>query len=116
VWRTEDAADLDAAALGAELTAYFRGLIDAVDRDKKITERDAIVARATRAGAGFALDAHVFDAFKTMLPLDLTGVATRRACPGGGALWVFVLAPAKTGLRAELDALAAQAACGQKPT
>src|SRR4029079_11384537 len=32
VWRTEDPAAMDAAAVGAELTTYFRGLIDAVDQ------------------------------------------------------------------------------------
>jgi len=32
VWRTEDPAAMDAAAVGGELTAYFRGLIEAVDQ------------------------------------------------------------------------------------
>lgn len=111
IWRTEDAAQLDAAALGAELTAYFRGLIEAVDEQKRITARDEIVARATPAGAGrFALAAHVFDAFKTAAPLDLIGTAERRPC-GTGALWVFVLAPAKTALRPQLEELARAASC-----
>jgi hypothetical protein len=116
VWRTEDAAVLDAAAVGAELTAYFRGLIEAVDEDKQIANRDAIVdaivAHATDAGTRMTITAHVFDAFKTKLPLDLEGWAERRAC-GTGALWRFVLAPAATGLRPTLDALAAEAACDQ---
>src|SRR5688572_27371536 len=51
IWRTEDAAQLDAAGLGAELTAYFRGLIAAVDQKQRITARDEIVARATPDGA-----------------------------------------------------------------
>jgi hypothetical protein len=112
VWRTEDAAALDAAGVGAELTAYFRGLIDAVDEAKAITDRGAIVVRATATGARFTLTAHVFDAFKTKLPLDLAGWAERRAC-GAGALWRFVLAPATSGLRPQLDELAAGAACDQ---
>lgn len=112
VWRTEDAAALDAAGVGAELTAYFRGLIDAVDEAKAITDRGAIVVKATATGARFTLTAHVFDAFKTKLPLDLAGWAERRAC-GAGALWRFVLAPATSALRPELDALAAGAACDQ---
>jgi hypothetical protein len=112
VWRTEDAAALDAGALGAELTVYFRGLIDAVDSAKQITDRDAIVARATPAGARFTLAAHVFDAFKTRQPLDLVGWAERRTC-GTGALWTFVLAPAASALRTQLEVLAAQAACDQ---
>lgn len=112
VWRTEDAAVLDAAAVGAELTAYFRGLIEAVDEDKQIANKAAIVAHATDAGTRITITAHVFDAFKTKLPLDLEGWAERRAC-GTGALWRFVLAPAATGLRPTLDALAAEAACDQ---
>lgn len=111
IWRIEDAAKLDAAALGAELTAYFRGLIDAVDETKRITARDEIVSRAEADGPGrFKLTAHVFDAFKTAAPLDLVGTAERRSC-GAGALWVFVLAPANSTLRPQLDELARQAAC-----
>jgi hypothetical protein len=111
IWRTEDAANLDAAALGEELTLYFRGLIAAVDDKQRITARDQIVARATATEPGrFTLDAHVFDAFKTAQPIDLVGWAERRAC-GSGALWLFVLAPATTGIRAQLDALAQSARC-----
>ena len=111
-WRTDDAAAMDAAALGAALTAYFRGLIDAVDERHEIAGKDQIVARAAADGGRFKLEAHVFDAFKTKAALELTGVAERRAC-GAGALWVFVLAPATSGIRAELEALAQEAACGQ---
>ncbi|HET9619976.1 MAG TPA: hypothetical protein VFP84_01325, partial [Kofleriaceae bacterium] len=93
VWRTDDPAAMDAAALGGELTAYFRGLSDAVDDRKQITDRAAITVTATPDGARFALAAHVFDAFKTQRALDLTGWAERTAC-GDGALWRFVLAPA----------------------
>jgi hypothetical protein len=111
VWRTEDAAQLDATALGGELTAYFRGLIDAVDEKQRITARDQITARATADGAGrFRLAAHVFDAFKTAAPLDLTGTAERRPCRTG-ALWVFVLAPEKSAIRPQLEELARAASC-----
>ena len=112
IWRTEDAAQLDAAALGAELTAYFRGLIAAVDEKKqRIKSPGEIVARATPDGAGrFRLSAHVFDAFKTAAPLDLVGFAERRSCRDG-ALWVFVLAPAATKIRPQLEELAAAARC-----
>ena len=112
VWRTHDAAAMDAAAVGAELTAYFRGLIAAVDEAKQIADRDAIVVKAVAAGPRIALTAHVFDAFKTKQPLDLVGWAERRAC-GTGALWSFVLAPAASALRPQLDALATGAACDQ---
>ncbi|HEU4726455.1 MAG TPA: hypothetical protein VFT22_01140 [Kofleriaceae bacterium] len=117
VWRTEDDAALDAAALGAELTTYFRGLIDAVDEARAIADRDAIVVTAAAepgsGGAGrLALAAHVFDAFKTKQPLDLVGWAERIPC-GTGALWRFVLAPAASSLRPRLDGLARAAACDQ---
>ena len=111
-WRTTDPAELDATALGAELTAYFRGLITAVDDTTTIIDRQAIVAHAEAAGPRFTLTAHVFDAFKTKLPLDLVGWAERHAC-GRGAVWRFVLAPADSSLRPQLEALAAEAACDQ---
>jgi hypothetical protein len=112
-WRTEDPARLDAAALGAELTAYFKGLIAAVDQDGRIdaAARESIAARAEPDGPGrWKLTARVIDAFKTRAPVDLVGWAERRTC-GGGALWVFVLAPASSPLRGELDALARSAGC-----
>jgi hypothetical protein len=110
VWRLDDVAQLDAAALGAELTTYFRGLTAAVDTEHKITTPEQIVVRATGAGPSFQLAGHVFDAFKTSAPLDLTGTARRIAC-GAGALWVFVLAPAATSIRAPLDELLRGARC-----
>jgi hypothetical protein len=112
IWRTEDPAQLDAAALGAELTAYFRGLIAAVDeKQHRIAAPGEIVARATAdGGARFRLSAHVFDAFKTAAPLDLVGFAERRPCRAG-ALWVFVLAPERTRIRPQLEELARAARC-----
>ena len=112
VWRTDDAAELDAKALGDEITVYFRGLIDAVDEKKRITARDKIVARAVAATEPnrFTVTAHVFDAFKTAQPIDLSGWAERHAC-SKGALWIFVLAPAKTTIRAKLDEVARSAKC-----
>jgi hypothetical protein len=110
VWRTDDDAVLDEAALASELTVYFGGLIAAVDDKQRITARDQIVARAVRDGARFKLTAHVFDAFKTAQPLDLVGWAERRAC-ATGALWIFVLAPAGSTVRAQLDKLAESARC-----
>lgn len=112
VWRTTDAAALDAAALGNELQLYFRGLITAVDEKKQqVKDKAAIVASATGTGPRFELTAHVFDAFKTGQAIDLVGWAERRACEGGGALWVFVLAPQTTTIRARLDELAKSATC-----
>jgi hypothetical protein len=113
VWRTGDPAMLDAGTLGSELTAYFRGLIDAVDQKKQVTDRDAIVAKATAAGDGrIELAVHVIDVFNTFQPVALAGWAERRGC-GQGSLWVFVLAPTASPVRGELDTLAREAACGQ---
>lgn len=116
-WRTEDPAALDADALGAELTAYFRGLIAAVDEAGKITARDAVALRAIADGARFAITGRVFDPFRAaktgeVAAVELAGWAARTPC-GDGALWVFVLAPPASPLRAELDAVAADARCGQ---
>ena len=110
IWRTTDAAQLDAAGLASELTVYFQGLIAAVDEKKRISEDDrkTIAARAEADGTRFKLTAHVIDAFKTAQPIDLTGWAERLPCKTG-ALWIFVLAPEKTSLRAQLDELATAA-------
>jgi hypothetical protein len=113
-WHTDDAAELDAGALGRELTAYFAGLIAAVDTKERIAaaDRERIAVRATRTGKDrFAITAHVYDAFKTAAAVDLEGTATRRACGTGRALWTFVLARPATATRAKLDALAAQSSC-----
>jgi hypothetical protein len=111
-WRTEDPAELDAAAIGSELTAYFRGLISAVDQKHELANLDSITVTAKPDGQRFALSAHVIDAFRTKQPVELAGWAERRACRRG-AVWVFVLAPETTALRPQLDALAAGAACDQ---
>lgn len=108
IWRTTDAAELDAPRLAAELTLYFRGLITAVDETKKqVADKEAIVATAT-GGPRFALTAHVFDAFGDGRAVDLTGWAERVPC-GTGAIWVFALAPQTTAIRAEIDRLATAA-------
>lgn len=112
-WHTDDAAELDAGALGRELTEYFAGLIAAVDTKERISavDRERIAVRATATDNGrFAIKAHVYDAFKTAAAVDLEGTATRRAC-GTGALWTFVLARPATTTRAKLDELAAQSSC-----
>lgn len=111
-WRLRDAAELDAAALGAELTAYFRGLLVAVDGDKKRIDPSAIVATAEPRGDQFALTAHVIDAFRDAAAIDLVGTAKRTQC-GGVVVWRFVLAPAASPLRAQLDELAAHAPCAK---
>jgi hypothetical protein len=74
-WRTDDAAALDAAALAGELTAYFRGLIDAVDTAKQITDREAIVVTATPAGGD---GARLRPSSRSISP---AGPRARRAAP-----------------------------------
>jgi len=60
----------------------------------------------------FSLSAHIVDAFKTGEPVELVGWAERRACTKG-AVWVFVMAPEKSGIKSELEALAGSAVCDQ---
>ncbi|MBA3460568.1 MAG: hypothetical protein H0T46_11435, partial [Deltaproteobacteria bacterium] len=74
-----------------------------------------ITATAEPKGDAFALTAHIIDTFKSAAAVDLVGTARRTTC-GTGSLWTFVLAPAASPVRAELDQLAAQAACDQAPT
>jgi hypothetical protein len=116
IWRLDDDPAIDAATLGAELTTYFRGLIDAVDEKKQIVARDSVVAAAAASAepAGFALTAHVFDAFGTGQAIDLAGHAARVPCPSGGSLWTFILSPRAENLP-RLAELASQAACDQRP-
>ena len=109
VWRTTDAAQLDAKQLGDEVTAYFKGLIGEVAKAKKLTvDGEKIVAIATANGARFDLTATVYDAFGSGQEVKLAGWTERTGC-GTGAIWVFVLAPEKTTIRGELDALATEA-------
>jgi hypothetical protein len=105
-WRTDDAAQLDADHLGAELTAYFAGLIAAVDTKHAITATDI----AVHVDKDFKLTGHIYDAFKTNLPIELVGTARRESC-AKGALWVFVMARDGSALRPELDALGAEVHC-----
>jgi hypothetical protein len=112
-WRTTDDAKLDAAAVGDELTTYFKGLVAAVDKDKaRVTAPETIAVKAVAKGPRFELTAHMFDVFKTGNAIELVGWAERSNC-APGALWVFVLAPAKSPIREQLDRLAGQARCNQ---
>lgn len=111
VWRLEDPAQLDAAALAAELETYFRGLLAAVDGDKHRLDPSQITATAKLEGDGtFAVAAHLIDTFTSATPVDVVGHARRISC-GTGALWTFVLAPEPSPLRTQLDDLARRATC-----
>ena len=110
-WRLTDEASLDAGALGAELAAYFRGLLVAVDGDRHRFDPAAITATATARGDGFAIAAHVFAAFGDAAPIDLTGHARRYVCAEHRVVWRFVLAPAASPLRKTLDDLVAIRPC-----
>lgn len=116
VWRLTDVAKLDDAMLSAELTAYFAGLVAAVDTKGMVTARETIRVEAAAAGdSSWDVTAQMFDAFTTGGAVTLVGHARRESC-GTGSLWVFVLARPDSGIRAELDALAAEAACNQEAT
>ena len=107
-WRLDDAAQLDATALSAELTTYFRGLVTAVDDKHRIPSLDPIVVRVS---SKLVIDATVIDAFTTAQPVRLMGTAQRHGC-GDGALWIFVLQPVdKPPISEQLNALASAATC-----
>ena len=116
VWRTEDSATLAAPILQAELTIYFRGLLAAVDETKQqIKNPDNIWVKVTGAGEGetkLAIAAQVVDAFGDARQVALEGWAIRKPC-GEGAVWVFVMSPARSKVRGELDALGEQVGCQQ---
>ena len=114
VWRLDAPATFADGVVASELTTYFRGLIAAVDEKHEIADREAIAVHATPAGDHLALAAHIVDAFTTKQAVELVGTATAIACERG-AVWVFVLAPATSPVRQELDALAARATCDQAP-
>jgi hypothetical protein len=113
VWRLDDAAELDATALAAELTAYFRGLFVGVDGDKHSADPQQITTTATSADGQFELDIHNLDGFHDGVPVHLVGVAARRTC-AKGAVWTFALEPAGTA-HPELVTVTAAAECGQSP-
>jgi hypothetical protein len=115
VWRLDDPAPLDPAALASELQLYFRGLLTAVDGDKHRLDPTQITVTTVTAASGpdgTAITAHLIDTFLDAAPVDLVGTAKRTSC-GAGALWTFVLAPAASPIRPALDALAASARCDQ---
>jgi hypothetical protein len=112
VWRLDDVAAFDGTTVAAELTTYFRGLVDAVDENHEIADRESIVVRAASEQAHLALTAHVIDPFTSKQPVELVGTASQIACPRG-VLWVFTFAPERSALKAEVAALAARAACDQ---
>lgn len=110
-WELTDAADLDATALAAELTAYFRGLLVSVEGDRTRFDPSAITVSAQKAGDAFAVTAHIFDAFGDGAAIELEGTAKRTVC-GARVVWRFVMAPAVSPIRKALDELAAVAPCG----
>jgi hypothetical protein len=105
-WRLEDHADLAPFALADELTTYFRGLLTSVDGTKHRFDPAQISVRYD----GTQIYARIFDAFGSAAPVVLEGTAQRTSC-GDGALWTFVLAPAGSPVRPQLDALAGAATC-----
>jgi hypothetical protein len=108
-WRLDDPAALDAPALEAELTAYFRGLLGAVDGDKHRLDPAQVIVKVA---PDLTIAAHLIDTFHDASPVEVTGRAQRIAC-GGGAVWTFVLAPAASPVRGELEVLVHEVSCGQ---
>lgn len=108
-WRLEDPALLDPPALAAELTAYFRGLLAAVDGDKHRLDPTQITVQVT---PDLGIGVHLIDTFHDATPVDISGRAWRTPC-GTGAVWTFVLAPTLSPIRHDLESLALEVACGQ---
>jgi hypothetical protein len=109
-WRLDDAAELAPAQLADELTAYFRGLMTAVDADKHRIADPSVIK--VEVDGQFAIRAHVIDAFATGQAIELDGFAQRTSC-NGGALWVFGFAPAGINQLAPVHDVATAARCGQ---
>lgn len=111
VWRLDDPTTLTGEQLADELVVYFRGLAQAVDPALAVD----VIRVDANPGAASRFDVHaiVVDAFKTKQPLAVAGWAKRTPCERG-ALWTFVLAPERSALRPQLDALAAEATCAQQ--
>ncbi len=117
-WRLDRPARLSAPGLAEALVTYFRGLTVAVDEAERIADTAAITATARTLPAGdLALDVTTYDAFKTGALVHLTGRARRVDCGGNRELWVvgLVAASAPASVRADIAALAGEAACGQTP-
>jgi hypothetical protein len=116
VWRLDDAAQLTPVQLGDELTAYFRGLLIAVDGDKHRIPDPSIIAASVEPGNvgsddQFVIKAHIVDAFTTGKPMDLIGYADRHTCHNG-SLWVFGFAPGDLSLQ-RVRQVTAAAECDQ---
>ncbi len=117
-WRLDRPARLSAPGLAEALVTYFRGLTVAVDEAERIADTTAITASARTLPAGdLALDVTTYDAFTTGALVHLTGRARRVDCGGNRELWVVGLVAdgAPASVRADIAALASEAACGQAP-
>ena len=115
-WRLDDAADLTADELGAELTTYFRGLLAAVDGDKhRIADPTVIRLGAATHDDLFVLQGTILDTFNDAALVRVFGFAHRNACAGGGALWTVSLAPDDSPMLDQVRQVASGATCDQVP-
>jgi hypothetical protein len=115
-WRLQDSAQLTADQLGDELTAYFRGLLVAVDGDKnRIVDPTLIELGAASHDDLFVVTGTIVDTFTTGQLVELFGFAHRSDCPGGGALWTLAIAPDGSEMLDQVREVAMRATCDQQP-
>ena len=111
VWQLDDDRPLDAAALDADLVAYFDGLAADVDHDTH--KLPATRAPATASlGPDLRGDITMWDAFTTGAQVTLHARIAIRTC-GAHHAAVFELSPAPgdAAIWRDLDAVAAAAPC-----
>ncbi len=116
VWRLEDPASLDAVVLSRELSAYFRGLVAAVNAETHLVPvLDAAHFAATLSPQGDALAGSVetYDPFVTGGPLTLHARVRALSCGSGRTALIFVLTPASADspFARQLGALAEACGC-----
>jgi hypothetical protein len=116
VWRLEDDGPLDAATLAAQLGAYFRGLVTAVNAEThKVAAVDAtrFVARLTDESGAVVGAVDSYDPFATGEAITLQATIRVRECAGGRRAAVFVVSRAARGAEVwtELEAVGAAFRC-----
>jgi hypothetical protein len=94
VWWLEEEAAPSAATLETELAGYFRGLCEAVGKDKYKFDPKHFQAHFRQEGDSIVGQIDSYDAFKTGKPITLNARAKAVSCGKNTAL-VVALSPAK---------------------
>jgi hypothetical protein len=112
VWWLEDEGAPGASTLETELAVYFRGLSEAVGKDKYKFDPARFKARFRQEGDSIVGQIDSYDAFKTGKPITLNARFQSRRCGKNTAL-VVALSPASAdaAIWKDLSALTAQFHC-----